>query len=459
MLSVLLLTRTSFIVITTQIFLLLFLSSLSLLRHHPSSSSPRVSPAILPPPVVEERDECPLGRIYVYELPRSLNRDIVRLCSELNPWTSRCEILQNHGFGKPAASELNGVVPDSLLSSWYATDQFVSELIFHNKLLRHRCRAPDADSAAAFYVPFYAGLAVGKYLWSSRFTSRDRDRHCESLRAWLEQQPSWRRSDGWDHFLTMGRISWDFRRSHEHDWGSSCIHMAFMRNVTRLLIERNPWDYFDVGVPYPTGFHPDTAEMLSAWQSFVRQRSRSHLFSFAGAKRANFKDDFRSLLFNQCSSEAFNLCRAVDCSAARCSNGTSAIKAFLDSHFCLQPRGDSFTRRSIFDCMIAGSIPVFFWRRTAYLQYQWFLPPEPESYSVFIDRHGVRNGTITVKSVLEKFSKDDVERMRDKVIENIPNLVYSKPDEGLGSVQDAFDVAIDGILNRIKDQQQPGYKW
>ncbi|CAM8904340.1 unnamed protein product [Rhodiola kirilowii] len=471
MLSLLLLSRTSFIVITTQLFLLLFLSSISL-RYHPllflsSSYSAPIAPLPLINGAVEaEEGECQLGRIYVYELPPAFNHEIVQHCNELNPWSSRCEILQNNGFGKSATRELADTIPERVVSSWYSTDQFVSEIIFHNKLLRHKCRTLNPDEATAFYIPFYAGLAVGKYLWSTKFTSQDRDRDCRALLKWLSHQPYWNRSDHWDHFITMGRISWDFRRSNELDWGSSCIYMPFMRNVTRLLIERNPWDYFDVGVPYPTGFHPNTVEDLYTWQTFVKQRRRSTLFSFAGAKRDKFRDDFRGLLQRQCLNES-NLtagsgssCRVVDCSGTRCSNGTSeVIKAFLDSNFCLQPRGDSFTRRSIFDCMIAGSIPVFFWHRTAYLQYQWFLPEKPESYSVFIDRRSVKNGTLTVKSVLEKFNESEIGKMRDKVIETIPKIIYSKPNEGLGTVKDAFDVAIDGVLKRIKDQQQPGYKW
>ncbi|XP_021286314.1 xyloglucan galactosyltransferase XLT2-like [Herrania umbratica] len=310
---------------------------------------------------------------------------------------------------------------------------------------------------AVFNKEFYAGLAVGKYLWFN-YSSKDRDRYCEMILSWVQDQPYWNRSDGWDHFMTMGRITWDFRRSKNEEWGSRCIYMPGMRHITRLLIERNPWDYFDVGVPYPTGFHPRTDSDVLQWQDFVRYRNRKTLFCFAGAPRGAVKNDFRSLLLSHCKN-ASGLCRAVNCAGTRCSNGSSAIlETFLDSDFCLQPRGDSFTRRSIFDCMVAGSIPVFFWHRTAYLQYQWFLPSDPKSYSVFIRRNEVKNGT-SLKSVLESYTREEVKIMREKVIEYIPKLVYAEPQNGLESIKDAFDVAIDGVLNRIKEQEQPGYKW
>lgn len=403
--------------------------------------------------------QCASGKLFVYHLPQTFNHQILQNCDNLNPWSSRCEALSNHGFGQPAAAALAGIVPEDLLPAWHWTDQFVTEILFHDRIINHKCRVMDPESATAFYIPFYAGLAVGKYLWLNS-TAEERDRHCDMMLRWIKDQPYFKRSNGWDHFITMGRITWDFRRSKDEDWGSSCIYKAGIRNVTRLLIERNPWDYFDIGVPYPTGFHPRSKSDLTRWQQFVRARPRHALFCFAGAPRRAFRNDFRGVLLSQCR-DAGESCREVNCAGTRCSNGTSAIlETFLDSDFCLQPRGDSFTRRSIFDCMVAGSIPVFFWRRTAYLQYQWFLPGEPESYSVFIDRNAVKNGSLSVKGVLERFSKEEVRKMREKVIEYIPRLVYAKTKDGLEGVKDAFDVAIEGLFARFKEQEQPEFhKW
>lgn len=394
----------------------------------------------------------------MYDLPRALNKDLIDNCDELNPWSSSCAALSNEGFG-PAATGIASIVPENLAPAWYWTDQFVTEILFHNRLLNHKCRTKDPNNATAFYIPFYAGLAVGKYLWIKNSTAAERDYHCLMMWKFVQGQPYFKILNGWDHFMTMGRISWDFRRSKDEDWGSSCIYMPGMRNITRLLIERNPWDYFDVGVPYPTGFHPRSDNDVVQWQDYVRNRKRKSLFCFAGATRGKIKNDFRGLLLSHCRNES-DLCRVVDCSGSKCSNGTSAIlETFLDSAFCLQPRGDSFTRRSIFDCMIAGSIPVLFWKRTAYYQYEWFLPGEPKSYSVYIDRNEVKNGTTSIRKVLEKYGEDEIKRMRDKVIDYIPKLAYARPHEGLESIKDASDVAIDGVLRRITEQGQWGYKW
>ncbi|PSS33127.1 Xyloglucan galactosyltransferase [Actinidia chinensis var. chinensis] len=448
--------RTWFIVVvlSLQIFLLL------MARSGPASVSHRRShfPAptyVAAAPSTDGDSQCGSGKVYVYDLPPIFNTELLQNCSELNPWVSRCEAFSNGGFG-PKATGYAGIVPENLTHAWYWTDQFASEIIYHNRIMNYRCRTTKPESATAFYIPFYGGLALGKYLWRN-YSAKDRDRHCEMMLRWVQNQPFWNRSNGWDHFTTMGRITWDFRRSNDDDWGSRCIYLPGMRNITRLLIERNQWDYFDVGVPYPTGFHPWTDSDVVTWQDFVRTRKRNTLYCFAGATRGFIKNDFRGVLLSQCYNESGS-CRIVNCGGSKCANGSSAIlETFLDSNFCLQPRGDSFTRRSIFDCMVAGSIPVFFWKRTAYYQYEWFLPGEPESYSVFIDRNAVENGT-SIRGELEKIGKEEVRLMREKVIEYIPKIVYAKPNEGLVGIRDAFDVAMDGVLSRIKEQEG-GYKW
>lgn len=433
------------------VLLLLQITLLCTIRPFPSSS-----PSLRRPPS-SAAEECPSGKVYVYDLPTFFNKDLISRCDELSPWNSRCDALSNGGFGRSSASELAGVVPDALLPSWFATDQFAAELIYHNRMLSHRCRTSDPAAATAFYIPFYAGLAVGKHLWSSNSTSGERDLACLTLLRWIKSQKPWIRSNGWDHFIMLGRITWDFRRSHDGDWGGSFLYMPEMENVTRLLIERNPWDDKDIGVPYPTGFHPKSATEVKQWRDFVLSRNRTALFSFAGAARTGFKDDFRAILLNECE-RANGTCRSVDCSGGRCGNSSrEAVSLFVDSTFCLQPRGDSFTRRSMFDCMVAGSIPVLFWRRSAYVQYEWFLPGGGErssgEWSVFVDRRAVREGAVSVREVLEGIGEERVRRMRERVVEMIPRLVYGGAEDGIrGGVMDAVDVAVDGVLRRFRDR-------
>lgn len=48
--------------------------------------------------------------------------------------------------------------------------------------------------------------------------------------------------------------------------------------------------------------------------------------------------------------------------------------------------------------------------------------------------------------------------MREKVIEYIPKMVYANNNNGLEGMNDAFDVAVEGFLRRVKEQEG-AYKW
>ncbi|KAF7130593.1 hypothetical protein RHSIM_Rhsim10G0107500 [Rhododendron simsii] len=439
-----------FAVILFQVFVVLYFTRT---RNVSISKSPDQ-----PLPADVEDAECDSRWIYVYDLPSMYNSDLKDKCEQLDPWQNKCEKNLNDGFGQEAM-ELSGIVPESILPAWYWTDQFWGEVMFHNRMLNYECRTLEPENATAFYIPFYAGFAVGKYSWGNH-TTRERDWHAEMLSKWIQEQKWWKRFSGSNHFIMLGRVTWDFRRSGNADaeWGSSFLNMPAMQKVVRMSIERNIWDNLDIAVPYPTIFHPRFESDIVEWQRFIRSRRRNYLFTFVGGARKSFKNDFRGILQSQCLNES-TTCRNVDCSREKCSDGaTSIMETFLDSDFCLQPRGDTFTRRSVFDCMLAGSIPVFFWRRTAYLQYQWFVPDEPESYSVFIHRDDVRNGT-NIRRVLEAYGREEVERMREKIIEYIPKFVYAKPSKGLEKIRDAFDVAVDGILSKIQDAIGEGDDW
>ncbi|KAH1115683.1 hypothetical protein J1N35_009061 [Gossypium stocksii] len=59
----------------------------------------------------------------------------------------------------------------------------------------------------------------------------------------------------------------------------------------------------------------------------------------------------------------------------------------------------------------------------------------------------VKNGTSSIKTVIQSYYKQEINQMREK-------LVYAKSEKGLNNVKDAFDIAIDGGLKRIKEQEQ-----
>ncbi|GAA0157596.1 glycosyltransferase [Lithospermum erythrorhizon] len=400
------------------------------------------------------RGECEYGNVYVYDLPPMFNKELLDHCDNLDPWSSRCNALSNDGFG-PKATGLDQLVPGNLCPAWYWTDMYSAEVIYHSRMMGYKCRTSNPNNATGYYIPFYVGLSIGRYLWYN-FTSKDRDRSSEMMLDWIKDQESWKLSNGSDHFIMLGRLTWDFRRLTDDDkeWGSKFAYMPLMKNVMKVTVERSIWDPLEVSVPYPTAFHPRSNVDILQWQGLIRARKRSSLFCFIGATRKKIKNDFRGVLMNYCKKET-EKCKVVDCGVEKCYDGAPAIlEGFLDSDFCFQPKGDGFTRRSFYDCMLAGSIPVYFWEKSFKDQYKWHLPNDARSYSVFIDHGVVRNNTGIIRSVLEKYSKDEIKKMRETIIGFMPRFLYSRYSGDLGSIKDAFDVAMDGILRKFKEQKE-----
>ncbi|KAI4302591.1 hypothetical protein MLD38_038316 [Melastoma candidum] len=125
------------------------------------------------------------------------------------------------------------------------------------------------------------------------------------------------------------------------------------------------------------------------------------------------------------------------------------MQMFQSSLFCLQPQGDSFTRRSAFDSMLAGCIPVFFHPGSAYTQYTWHLPKDYTKYSVFIPEGDIRKKNVSIEERLRQISPEQVKAMREEVINLIPRLIYADPRSKLETLKDAFDVAVQAVINKV----------
>ncbi|KAK9755239.1 hypothetical protein RND81_01G011900 [Saponaria officinalis] len=396
-------------------------------------------------------DECAGKYIYVLDVPSEFNSDLLENCSVLSPWTDMCQLLKNSGLGPRLDFSDENVFSGS---DWFTTDQFSLEVIFHNRMKQYKCLTNDYSKASAVFVPYYSGLDVGRYLWNLNATLRDAT--SVKMAKYLSQRPEWKVFGGRDHFLIVGRITWDFRRQSENTseysgWGNRLFHIPEIQNMTSLLLELSPKSKFEIAVPYPTFFHPSSENEVHIWQEKMRQKRRPYLFSFAGAPRPNLKESIRNVIIKECLASEGNRCKFVNCkpNVTDCSKPETVMKLFQSSVFCLQPPGDSYTRKSIFDTILAGCIPIFLHPASAYVQYIWHLPKDYSSYSVFIPMDELKNGNITIEKRLLQIPKKKVVAMREEVIKLIPRIVYANPNSKVDGFEDAFDVAVKGVLNRV----------
>lgn len=269
----------------------------------------------------------------------------------------------------------------------------------------------------------------------------------------------------------MARPAWDFSQPLYNDpplWGTSFLELPQFYNLTALTLEARAWPWQEHAVPYPTSFHPPNLALLDSWIQRVRRSKRDALALFAGGGGVSASPNIRRSIRIECDSNGTGnsaygyekLCDVVDCSNGVCEHDPIRfMRPMLRASFCLQPPGDTPTRRSTFDAILAGCIPVFFEDLSAKSQYSWHLPEnEFGGFSVFIPKEDVVFKGMKILNVLQRIPRSRVRRMRERVIELIPRIVYRKHNgsPGLRMKKDAFDLAIDGILEKIQSRLREG---
>nr|XP_011463740.1 PREDICTED: xyloglucan galactosyltransferase KATAMARI1 [Fragaria vesca subsp. vesca] len=420
-------------------------------------------------PVIDQADtnptECDDRWIHIRRLPSIFNLDLLSTCSGYPLFGDLCPFLPNHGLGHKT---------HNLSQSWYRTDSLIMELIFHRRMLEYPCLTSDPVQADAVYLPYYTGLDAMKYLYGPEVNS-SADQGLELFRFLQDDMPEvWDRNSGHDHFMVLARPAWDFSQPLDSDpptWGTSLLELPHFFNVTALTVESRAWPWQEQAVPYPTSFHPPNLSLLQSWIQRARRSKRTCLMLFAGGGGvATGNPNIRRSIRNECVNSTRNvthnvhgylkLCDIVDCSNGICEHDPIRfMKPMLQASFCLQPPGDTPTRRSIFDSILAGCIPVFFEEMSARTQYGWHLPEDqyPE-FSVYIPKEDVVFKDTRILDVLRNIPRAKVRRMREKVLGLIPRIMYRKHGSSMGlrTKKDAFDIAIEGVLQRVRSRVHRG---
>lgn len=410
----------------------------------------------------DPESDCTNRWIHIRRLPPEFNLDLLANCSEYPLFDNFCPYIPNHGLGQKTHNSSH---------SWYRTDPFMLELIFHRRMLEYPCLTPDPDPADAIYIPYYAGIDSLKYLYGPEVNSSFR--HGLDLYHYLANldTPSiWNKNLGHDHFLVMARPAWDFSQPLANDppiFGTSFLELPEFFNVTSLTLESRAYPWQEQAVPYPTSFHPPNLAFFESWVNRVRKSRRSTLMLFAGGGGFSANPNVRRSIRLECDNATSmstndtgytKLCDFVDCSNGICEHDPIRfMKPMLQASFCLQPPGDTPTRRSTFDGILAGCIPVFYEDLSAKKQYGWHMPEEEyDEFSVYIPKEEVVGKGVRIMDVLMSIPRAEVRRKREKVMEMMGRVMYRKHGSSLGlrSKKDAFDVAIEGTLRRIKSRIQ-----
>eukprot|EP01038_Epipyxis_sp_PR26KG_P013775 gene13775-18478_t len=346
-------------------------------------------------------------------------------------------------------------------------------------------RTRDPYQACAYIVPFDLGVhsyvdhVDGRYRLPSPFGWNAN----ELLRKSQRDKIIWK-NFGHDHFIIMSLTAF-----HMVGIGVKTFIMTICENCTVITIETTPTTSANAyytnrhrknwyAVPYPSSYHWWIGIEELPWAINNNNKNNRHIFAlFVGSTRTTNiqSNNFRKLLYSQCVGNLKYNCKWVSAnhSCDGVVNATSEMLLFKSSTFCLAPPGDSITRKSLFDALVSGCIPVIF-ARASLSQYLWHLSKEEiANVSVYIPKQSIVKDGNNFIDILSDISEKKIYLMQKSISLIAPKLQYSlvPPEDVLKRNSstnqkyltftppflDAVDIIIEKILNKSTIFPMNGY--
>ncbi|XP_060607445.1 uncharacterized protein LOC132759653 [Ruditapes philippinarum] len=423
-------------------------------------------------------------KFYIYDLPAKFNYDIQRHFTD-NKKFSFCYNLDFCGMGeelyqlsdndKTPIDESTGEKGGQ--RSVRNTHQFALETVIHYKLMHSPYRTKDPNKADMFYIPAYTGLKCLIF---------DHESHAfiNELFEYLEANESnyFNSSLRKPHFSTISKI----QREQASEYCPLLRHPK-TKDITYFAIEKesNPNWYRSkqiygrsiIVAPYPSYVHflnHDKDKTFMDFQRGLRKLNESKfklkvpqlsernvvLFLAAGTRRSNFfraqildqflvqtdkgPDEFYKNATNnsQIKTEQIML-RTSECSVK---HRTTTIPWMEKSVFCLQPPGDSPTRKSIYDSILSGCIPVLFTDKykTEY-PFQHYL--DYESFTYTIDEKLISRYNKSVIDIVKGISEEKTKYLHDNLLRVSKWFQYSVPNDDVLLEDDAVTLLLDELAS------------
>ncbi|XP_067669692.1 uncharacterized protein [Haliotis asinina] len=395
-------------------------------------------------------------KVYIYPLPPKFNYDIENCISPSISRTGRlynCFNFSNTGFGDFMYEKGDMRV--------HNTNQFSLEVVMHHQLAHSRYRTYNPNEADVFYIPSYLGVMFFCRRLSMNVSSLTTELF-DTLNIWpyLKQ--------GKPHFAALAKIERE-QCSRRYPY----LKNPHCRNVTYLAIEKEAMASWrsQVGlqnqrlivVPYPSYVHRNTLYTYSqAINSPGLDKRKIFLFLAASTRRSN---GFRALLLDQFENKIRDMSKAKYLKNAttlpeqlmlvtqECSEThlNITVEWMENAVFCLQPHGDSPTRKSFYDSIQSGCIPVIFKFSYQNVVYPFQDVLNYTDFVVSVDAHRIDKYKEKIHDILKKIPQNEIERLHKNVVHVARKLQYSVPDSFLteNHKKEHFVDAVDMIMHEI----------
>lgn len=320
------------------------------------------------------------------------------------------------------------------------TDQYSLEFWFAQQIQRSPLIVEDCQFADLVYIPLLT-------VWAgSDCQNEDQQRRVKEFVSnvatflpRLQDKP---------HFMTVARVL--------HFTGVD-VYPLFEHGITVLTIEGDPSHSAIIEVPYPSAYHQHAGLSSNKFiQHALENKSKLVFQSFALSNHHNEDLALRQALHQACVDASGDCDHAIPKYAG--DESKEYVMAFWQNAssawFCMQPTGHSITRKSTFDCLLAGSIPVFFDIASVH-HFPWSDMLDPFELVVLLNQSDVEHPH---KSLVGIDMQNRQARIR-KIAHFAHLYQYSlTPHSGLiswhnidkiDSWDDAFTFALKAVLRRI----------
>ena len=383
----------------------------------------------------------PAYKIYIYDLPPQFNYDAVVWLKE------KCYDTSAFGYGKTFATA-DGI---TFRNTWQGT----LEETIHHRLLRSSLRTMDPEQADVFYIPYYAEM-------EHRHTKQAfHSKIMEYLYRNITIFPYF--AAGKPHFSTIGWPEMFYGIAEAPSWIANILYIVL--EVAHRVRARNPkkWYYNTLVAPYQAIGH-FTQKNGGVHMDMMLKKQRRVFVFFAGASRGSNKtsesQDFRNKVVNQfpittnesfttyytrsntSTDDAIMFLTVSGKGACDVRQSAGIVQWMQNSVFCLQPAGDSATRKSFYDSIISGCIPILF--ETPHIptrvKYPFDTKIDYNKFTVFVPQ----NRTFTEVLDPYKHSTDGVKKLQKNLARIAKYLQYNDvttPDVDV----DAFHLLLDQV--------------
>lgn len=285
-------------------------------------------------------------------------------------------------------------------TSEYKTSQFALFKLMYERALIDPRRTLDPDKAVSFFIPYDFGMDATFFETNGRMRKTNCPLASEVLLL-LRRSPHFKKNAGHDHFMINAvnqNMNYFFHAKNCLEFLMTCWNCTKLSIDEYMFIARDrKFELKNRGInwhaiPFPSDFHYDariSAIQASTpppppqnptnssplywhhpWELADSEDYRPTLVSFLGNPRkfSPVSTSVREALLAQCNNHSTYCTHGIYSFDLKIASPNYESR---HSTFCLQPPGDMPTRKSVFDVILAGCIPVLFHPLTARFMYEW----------------------------------------------------------------------------------------